>query len=187
MTGHEIVPADGDAELDALLLAADRAVLAALEGGMDLFRGLEAMGEQEPAGTQDVHRPAAGSSGARPDRRGRGEGRRSQEEVVLLGDVVNMADGVHTVFHHGKEQQLPAIEALTALLRQLQTLREHASAQNAAVIADAVRDVTLLLDAQETPRSRETLMAVARAAEAEGDRGAPVLEQVRILLELLNG
>ncbi|MFI8423592.1 hypothetical protein [Streptomyces sp. NPDC085479] len=187
MTGHEIVPADGDDELDALLLAADRAVLSTLEDGMDLSRGLAAISEQEPAGTQDVHRPAAGSSGARPDRRGRGEGRRSQEEVVLLGDVVNMADGVHTVFHHADERQLPAIEALAALLRHLQMLQEHASAQNAAVIADAVKDVTLLLDSPGMARSVETLRAVARAAEAEGDRGGPVLELVRILLELLNG
>ncbi|MEW2555120.1 hypothetical protein AB0957_25745 [Streptomyces zhihengii] len=188
MTGHEAVPTGGDDELDALLLAADRAVLVSLEHGMDLSRGLAAITEQKPAAGQDIHRPApgTGAAGARPDRRGRRDGQRSQEEVVLLGDVVNMADDAHTVVHHGSEQQ-PASDAVAALRHQLIMLQEHASAQNAAIIADAVKDMTLLLDSQEGPRLRETLLAVAEVAAAEGPRGAPVLEQVTVLLELLGG
>ncbi|MFB9586610.1 hypothetical protein [Streptomyces goshikiensis] len=191
---------DGHAELTARLEAADQEVLASLESGMDLSRGLAAiMGQGAVAA--DVARPESlrAEPTSRPhDRHGRKRQQRRHGEGVAgavdgtakyYGSVVNMHGGESNagiVVNHtaadGSGQQ-----ALANLLDILREHRGHLPPALAETLDAVLPD--LMDDAQDGSggsakryRALQTVMAVA--AES-GAAGAPVLEAVRAVLDLL--
>ncbi|MER5935368.1 hypothetical protein [Streptomyces sp. NPDC002054] len=192
---------DTDLELDAWLASADRAVLSAVEGGIDLVGGLAAItgrehAEEEPGGEPTPPEPDAGFQQAQGrsqrHRRRRNKGATSDSSTLHFGHVVNMHGGhcnTGIVNYHsapqGPDRVSAAVElaALRELVHQVQEL-----AAGIPSLAPAVEILPVISDASlPAPELRRALLTIVGVAAAAGAVGQPVLEAAGRLLELLEG
>ncbi|MFI9297755.1 hypothetical protein H4W23_40240 [Streptomyces gardneri] len=175
--------ADGDAELDALLDAADRGVLSSLEDAMEFSRGLAAITGRETDIVQEPRSTAPGSAGGghRPPHR-QGKRQRLHEATTFFGDVVHMSDDVTISHHHTSPTAEPSAELLSALIQQVEELRAHAPVEDAEAIGDVLNGLALARESRGEAQLRRALMAAAGVAAMQGARGAQVLDLVRALL-----
>ncbi|MCX4546581.1 hypothetical protein [Streptomyces sp. NBC_01565] len=192
---------DGDAEFTARLKAADQAVLASLESGMDLSQGLAAiMGQGAVAA--DVARPEGlrAEPTSRPhdhhgrkrqqSRHGEGVAGAADGTATYHGSVVNMHSGegnTGMVVHHSAADDSMQEAALAHLLDLLREFRAQLDPSLAEVLDRALPD--LMDAAQDGPggsmKRQQALHSVAGVAAVAGAAGAPVLGAARAVLALL--
>ncbi|EDX22922.1 MULTISPECIES: hypothetical protein [Streptomyces] len=201
---EDMVMEQGDAEFTARLKAADQAVLASLESGMDLSQGLAAIMGQGAAAA-DVARPEGlrAEPTSRPhDHHGRKRQQRRHGEGVAgavdgtanyYGSVVNMHGGESNagmVVHHAAADDSAQEAALAALANLLDLLREFRAQLSPSLAEVLDRALADLMDAaQDGPggpmKLYRALQSVAGVAAVSGATGAPVLEAVSAVLALL--
>ncbi|MGW6949059.1 hypothetical protein [Streptomyces xanthophaeus] len=210
MNEHEedVFTADDDSELDAWLKSADQAVLASLEGGMDLSAGLAAITGQDALVTEESpaeprQADATGRAGEHRDRKrrrgvhggheghgGRGDGLAGAASgTVFFGDSVTVhggfADTGMATGRSGSGGALP--EALAQLRHALQELRGQVPPSVAADI-DAALPHLMDEDPPEAAvfveRVRALMTVSAIAAVQAGAVGQPVLAAVERVLAL---
>ncbi|MFG2751966.1 hypothetical protein [Streptomyces xanthophaeus] len=193
--------ADDDSELDAWLKSADQAVLASLEGGMDLSAGLAAITGRDAVVTEESpaeprQSDATGRAGEHRDRRrrgvhgGHGDGLAGAASgTVFFGDSVTVhggfADTGMATGRSGSGGSLP--EALAQLRHALQELRGQVPPSVAADI-DAGLPHLMGEDPPEAAvfveRVRALMTVSAIAAAQAGAVGHPVLAAVERVLAL---
>ncbi|MFD5618488.1 hypothetical protein [Streptomyces yangpuensis] len=196
---HDMFTPDDDPELDAWLQAADRTVLASLEGGMDLSHGLAvilgpdaAVAEETRSGSRRQEQTGSPHThGDRKRRRRHAEGAaEAGNSTVYYGDTVNMVGGHHNigiVSNQAGSMHTETKEALDRLCHLLQELHAQAS-PDAAEAIDAVLpylrddDPTKPVSAEDR---RRALLTAAGIAATAGAGAQPVMETVRVILELL--
>ncbi|WP_051859321.1 hypothetical protein [Streptomyces xanthophaeus] len=210
MNEHEVdaFTADDDSELDAWLKSADQAVLASLEGGMDLSAGLAAITGQDAVVTEESpaeprQADATGRAGEHRDRKrrrggheghggraGRGDGLAGATSgTVFFGDSVTVHGGFGdtgmAIGRSGSGGALP--EALAQLRHALQELRGQVPPSVAADI-DAALPHLMDGDPPEAAvfveRVRALMTVSAIAAVQAGAVGQPVLAAVERVLAL---
>ncbi|MFD8949814.1 hypothetical protein ACFV0B_13265 [Streptomyces xanthophaeus] len=207
MNEHEedVFTADDDSELDAWLKSADQAVLASLEGGMDLSAGLAAITGQDAVVTEESpaeprQADATGRAGEHRDRKrrrgvhggheGRGDGLAGAASgTVFFGDSVTVhggfADTGMATGRSGSGGALP--EALAQLRHALKELRGQVPPSVAADI-DAALPHLMAEDPPEAAvfveRVRALMTVSAIAAVQAGAVGQPVLAAVERVLAL---
>ncbi|MGW6937612.1 hypothetical protein ACWGF3_01125 [Streptomyces xanthophaeus] len=213
MNEHEVdaFTADDDSELDAWLKSADQAVLASLEGGMDLSAGLAAITGQDAVVTEESpaeprQADATGRAGEHRDRKrrrgghegheghggraGRGDGLAGAASgTVFFGDSVTVhggfADTGMAIGRSGSGGALP--EALAQLRHALQELRGQVPPSVAEDI-DAALPHLMDEDPPEAAvfveRVRALMTVSAIAAAQAGAVGQPVLAAVERVLAL---
>ncbi|GHI84915.1 hypothetical protein [Streptomyces xanthophaeus] len=213
MNEHEVdaFTADDDSELDGWLKSADQAVLASLEGGMDLSAGLAAITGQDAVVTEESpaeprQADATGRAGEHRDRKrrrgghegheghggraGRGDGLAGAASgTVFFGDSVTVhggfADTGMAIGRSGSGGALP--EALAQLRHALQELRGQVPPSVAEDI-DAALPHLMDEDPPEAAvfveRVRALMTVSAIAAAQAGAVGQPVLAAVERVLAL---
>ncbi|WP_405715561.1 hypothetical protein OG264_37960 [Streptomyces xanthophaeus] len=200
MNEHEedVFTADDDSELDAWLKSADQAVLASLEGGMDVSAGLAAITGQDAVVTEESpaeprQADATGRAGEHRDRKRRRGGHEGRAGRAGRGDglagaasgTVFFGDTGMAIGRSGSGGALP--EALAQLRHALQELRGQVP-PSAAEDIDAALPHLMDEDPPEAAvfveRVRALMTVSAIAAAQAGAVGQPVLAAVERVLAL---